>query len=116
MGLSYYEGDEVLVTSGPLAGKVGKVVKVDETTNMVTLVIVIFDRETLVDVGLHEVWPILTLWIPSWPSCSLVDRAVLRPGKCPSHVRLSALSTGGVSASVGMSGTMCRAHRTTFLP
>jgi transcription antitermination factor NusG len=50
MGLSYYEGDEVLVTSGPLAGKVGKVVKVDETTNMVTLVIVIFDRETLVDV------------------------------------------------------------------
>ncbi len=40
----------MLVTSGPLAGKVGKVVKVDETTNMVTLVIVIFDRETLVDV------------------------------------------------------------------
>jgi len=45
-----YEGDEVLVTRGPLAGKVGKVVKVDETAHMVTLAIDIFDRETLVDV------------------------------------------------------------------
>ena len=50
MGLPYYEGDEVLVTSGPLVGRVGKVVKVDDITQMVTLAIDIFDRETLVDV------------------------------------------------------------------
>jgi transcription antitermination factor NusG len=50
MGVPYYEGDVALVTSGPLAGKVGKVVKVDETTRMVTLAVDIFDRETLVDV------------------------------------------------------------------
>ena len=48
--MAYYKGDDALVTSGPLAGKVGKVVKVDETTHMVTLAIDIFDRETLVDV------------------------------------------------------------------
>jgi len=50
MSVPYYEGDDALVTSGPLAGKVGKVMKVDETTHMVTLVVDIFDRETLVDV------------------------------------------------------------------
>ena len=50
MRVPYYEGDEVLVTSGPLAGKVGKVMKIDETTHMVTLVVDIFDRETLVDI------------------------------------------------------------------
>ena len=50
MGVPYYEGDEALITSGPLAGKIGQVVKVDETTHMVTLLVEIFDRETLVDV------------------------------------------------------------------
>jgi transcription antitermination factor NusG len=51
MRVSYYEGDEALITSGPLAGKIGKVVRVDETTRMVTLALDIFDRETLVDVA-----------------------------------------------------------------
>jgi transcription antitermination factor NusG len=50
MSAPYYEGDEALITSGPLAGRIGKVVKVDETTTTVTLVVQIFDRETLVDV------------------------------------------------------------------
>jgi transcription antitermination factor NusG len=50
MRVPYYEGDEVLVTSGPLAGKAGKVLKVDETTHTVTLAVEIFDRETLVDI------------------------------------------------------------------
>jgi transcription antitermination factor NusG len=50
MRVPYYEGDQALITSGPLAGRIGKVMKVDETTDMVTLVMDIFDRETLVDV------------------------------------------------------------------
>jgi len=50
MRVRYYEGDEVRITSGPLAGKVGQVRKVDEATHMVTLVVDIFDRETLVDI------------------------------------------------------------------
>jgi transcription antitermination factor NusG len=50
MRVPNHEGDEVLVTSGPLAGRVGKVLKVDETAHMVTLVVEMFDRETLVDI------------------------------------------------------------------
>ena len=50
MRVPYYEGDQALITSGPLAGRIGRVVKVDETTALVTLAMDIFDRETLVDV------------------------------------------------------------------
>jgi len=47
----YYEGDEALITSGPLAGKVGTIAKVDDLRQTVTLVVKIFERETVVDVA-----------------------------------------------------------------
>lgn len=48
----YYEGDQALIKSGPLAGRIGKITSIDEPRQIVTLIVNIFGRETPVEVDL----------------------------------------------------------------
>jgi len=57
MRMLYCEGDQALITSGPLAGKVGTITKIDEPQQTVTLVLNIFERETIVEVAFMRLLP-----------------------------------------------------------
>jgi ribosomal protein L24 len=53
----YYEGDQALITSGPLAGRIGKIASVDEPKQTVTLIVNIVERATLVEVDFMRLLP-----------------------------------------------------------
>jgi hypothetical protein len=55
MPTSLHKGDQAIITSGPFTGKVGTVTRID--SDLATVVVDVFNRETPVDVDLGDVEP-----------------------------------------------------------
>jgi len=49
----YIEGDRIIITQGPLMGQEGSIIKIDRHKRVANIIVSLFDRETVVQVGLE---------------------------------------------------------------